>query len=127
MPVDIEQWRAEIGSFNNNGHFHGIIMKLELNLFNITSSLSQMLAFIFTLLFQYISNVDTAFYFLTIFCLISLSTVVLKFTVHSLFLCFNFSQHMYNQISIFYCLSTIKILNVLYSSYLLLLQHEDRK
>ena len=49
--VDIEQWRAEIGSFNN-GHFHGIIMKLELNLFNIISSLSQVLNFIFALLFH---------------------------------------------------------------------------
>ena len=104
MPVDIEQWCAEIGNFN--GHFHGIIMKLELNLFNIISSLSQVLVFIFALLFQYISNVDTAFYFLTKFCVFSLLTVVLKFTVHSIFF--------------------IKILNVLYSSYflhLLLLQH----
>ena len=103
-------------------------MKLELNLFNIISSLSQVLAFIFALLFQYISNVDTAFYFLTIFCVFSLLTAVLKFTVHFILLCFNFSQHIYNQISIFYCLNTIKILNVLYSSYflhLLLLQHGD--
>ena len=126
MLVDIEQWRAEIGSFN--GHFHGIIMKLELNLFNIISSLSQVLAFIFALLFQYISNVHTAFYFLKIFCVFFLSTVVLKFTVHNLFLCFNFSQYIYNQISIFYCLNTIKIFNVLYSGYflhLLLLQHGD--
>ena len=106
MPVDIEQWYAEIGNFN--GHFHGIIMKLELNLFNIISSLSQVLVFIFVLLFQYISNMDTAFYFLTKFCVFSLLTVVLKFTVHSIFF--------------------IKIFNVLYSSYflhLLLLQHGD--
>ena len=126
MPVNIEQWRAEIGNFN--GHFHGIIMKLELNLFNIISSLSQVLAFIFALLFQYISNVHAAFYFLTTFCVFFLSTVVLKFTIHNLFLCFNFSQHIYNQISIFYCLNTIEILNALYSGYflhLLLLQHGD--
>ena len=64
MPVDIEQWHTEIGNFN--GHFLGVIMKLELNLFNIISSLSQVLAFTFTLLFRYISNMDTAFYFLTI-------------------------------------------------------------
>ena len=83
-------------------------MKLELNLFNIISSLNQVLVFIFALLFQYISNVGTAFYFLTKFCVFSLLTVVLKFTVHSI--CF------------------IKIFNVLYSSYflhLLLLQHGD--
>ena len=83
-------------------------MKLELNLFNIISSLNQVLVFIFALLFQYISNVGTAFYFLTKFCVFSLLTVVLKFTVHSIFF--------------------IKILNVLYSSYflhLLLLQHGD--
>ena len=126
MSVDIEQWCTEIG--NCNGHFHGVIMKLELNLFNIISSLSQVLAFIFALLFQYISNVDTAIYFLTIFFVFALSIVVLKFTVHNLFLCFNFSQHINNQISIFYHLNIIKILNVLYSGYflhLLLLQHGD--
>ena len=65
MPVDNEQWHAEIGSFN--GHFHGVIMKLELNLFNIISSLSQVLAFTFAILFQYISNVATAFHILTYF------------------------------------------------------------
>ena len=126
MPVDIEQWRAEIGSFN--GHFLGVIMKLELNLLNIISSLNQVLALICALLFQYISNADTAFYFLTIFFVFALSTVVLKFTVYNLFLCFNFSKHIYNQISIFCCVNTIKILYVLYSCYflhLLLLQHGD--
>ena len=108
MPVDIEQWHAEIGSFN--GHFLGVIMKLELNLLNIISSLNQVLALICALLFQYISNADTAFYFLTIFFVFALSTVVLKFTVYNLFLCFNFSKHIYIQISIFCCVNTIKIL-----------------
>ena len=42
MPVEIEQWRAEIGNFN--GDFHGEIMKLELNLLNIISSLIKVLA-----------------------------------------------------------------------------------
>ena len=124
MPGDIEQWRAEIGSFN--GHFLGVIMKLELNLLNIISSLNQVLALICALLFQYISNADTAFYFLTIFFVFALSTVVLKFTVYNLFLCFNFSQHVYNQISIFCSVNVIKILSILYSGYflrLLLLQH----
>ena len=128
MPVDIEQWHAEIGSFN--GHFHGVIMKLELNLFNIISSLSQVLAFTFAILFQYISNVAAAFHILTIFFVFALSTVVLEFAVHNLFLCFDFSQHKYNQISIFHCLNTIKILNIPYSRYfldLLLLQHGDKK
>ena len=60
MPVDIEQWYPEIGSFNKN--FHGVIMSLKLNLFNIISSLSQGLAFIFAPLFQQVFNVDTAFY-----------------------------------------------------------------
>ena len=68
MPVDIEQWCTEIGSFN--GHFLGVIMKLELNLLNIISSLNQVLALICALVFQYISNVDTAFYFFNnIFCI----------------------------------------------------------
>ena len=127
MPVDIEQWCTEIGSFN--GHFLGVIMKLELNLLNIISSLNQVLALICALLFQYISNADTAFYFLTIFFVFALLTVVLKFTVYNLFLCFNFfSKHIYNQISIFCFVNTIKIFYVLYSCYflhLLLLQHGD--
>ena len=67
-------------------------MKLELNLLNFISSLSQVLALIFALLFQYIFNVDAAFYFLTIFFVFALLTAVLKFTVRDLFLCFNFSQ-----------------------------------
>ena len=126
MQVDIKQGLAEIGSFK--GHFHGVIMKLKVNLFNIISSLSQVLALIFALLYQYISNVDTAFYFVTIYFVFAMSNGVLKFTVHNLFLCFNFSQHIYNQISMFYCLNTIKIFNVLYSGYflhLILLQHGD--
>ena len=51
-----------------------------------------------------------------------------KFTVYNIFLYFNFSQQLYNQISIICCVNTIKILNVLYSGYflhLLLLQHGD--
>ena len=42
-------------------------MKLKVNLFNIISSLIQLPIAIFALLFQYISNVDITFYFLTIF------------------------------------------------------------
>ena len=84
MPVDNEQWHTEIGSFN--GNFHSVIMKLELNLINIISSLSQVLALVFALLFQYISNVDTAFCFLTIFFVFALSTFILKFTAYNLFL-----------------------------------------
>ena len=64
---------------------------------------------------------ETAFYFLTMFFVFALSTVVLKFTVYSLFLCFNFSQHVYNQISIFCCVNVIKILSILYSGYFLCL------
>ena len=126
MPADTEQWHAEIGSFN--GHFLGVIMKFELNLLNIISCLNQVLALTCALLFHYISNADTAFYFLTIFFVFALSTVVFKFTVYNLFLCFNFTKHIYNQISIFCCINTIKILYVLYSFYflhLLLLQHGD--
>ena len=79
MRVDIEQWHAEIGSFNR--HFLGVIMKLELNLLNIISSLNQVLALIFALLFQHISNMDNAFCFSKIFFVFALLTVVLKFSV----------------------------------------------
>ena len=44
MPVDIEQWRAEIGNFN--GCLHYAIIKLEINLFNIMVRVSQALALI---------------------------------------------------------------------------------
>ena len=67
MPVDIEQWRAETGSFN--GHFLGVIIKLELNLLNIISSLNQVLALICALLFQYISNADSFLFFNNTFCI----------------------------------------------------------
>ena len=39
------------------------------------------------------------------------STVVLKFSIHNLCLCFKFNQHMYNQIPFLYCLNTIKTVN----------------
>ena len=124
--VDIHKWLAEVSSFYED--IRRVTMKLEVNLFYIILSLSQVLAFIFALLFalQYISNVGTAFCFLTIFFVFALSTVVLKFTVHNLYLCFKFIQHMYNQISIFYYLNAIKTLNSLFSGYILhlfLLQH----
>ena len=61
MPVDIEQWLAKSGDFS--GHFHSVMKKLELNLFNIILSLIQVPAFTFPLLCQYISKVDTVFYF----------------------------------------------------------------
>ena len=66
-------------------------------------------------------------FFNNIFCICFVGCC-LKFTVYNLFLCFNFSKHIYNQISIFCCVNTIKILYVLYSCYylqLLLLQHGD--
>ena len=124
--VDIHKWLAEVSSFYED--IRRVTMKLEVNLFYIILSLSQVLAFIFALLFalQYISNVGTAFCFLTIFFVFALPTVVLKFTVHNLYLCFKFIQHMYNQISIFYYLNAIKTLNSLFSGYILhlfLLQH----
>ena len=124
--VDIHKWLAEISSFYED--IRRVTVKLEVNLFYIILSLSQVLAFIFALLFalQYISNVGTAFCFLTIFFVFALPTVVLKFTVHNLYLCFKFIQHMYNQISIFYYLNAIKTLNSLFSGYILhlfLLQH----
>ena len=88
--VDIHKWRAEISSFYED--IHSVTMKLEVNLLYIILSLSQVLAFIFALLFalQYISNVGTAFCFLTIFFVFVLPTVVLKFTVHNLYLFFKF-------------------------------------
>ena len=88
--VDIHKWLAEISSFYED--IRRVTVKLEVNLFYIILSLSQVLAFIFALLFalQYISNVGTAFCFLTIFFVFALPTVVLKFTVHHLYLCFKF-------------------------------------
>ena len=107
MPVDNEQWHTEIGSFN--GNFHSVIMKLELNLINIISSLSQVLALAFALLFQYISNVDTAFCFLTIFFCICFVNFYLE--IHSLQSFSVLISHF--QISFSCCVNTIKILTVL--------------
>ena len=117
MLVDIEQWHAKIGSFN--GHFYGVIMKLELNLFNIISSLSEVLAIIFALLFQYISNLDTAFYSSSMSFVFVLSTVVLKLTVYNIIL-YLISVIIYTiRFQFVCCVNTIKILNVLYSGYFL--------
>ena len=76
MPVDIEQWLAEIGNFN--GCLHYAIIKSEINLLNI-----MVRAIILTL----------NFHFLIIFFIFVSLSIVLNLTVNNTGLCFKFYQH----------------------------------
>ena len=80
MPVDAEQWRAEIGNFN--GCLHYAVIKLKLNLFHVMTNVSQFLVFLLAILLQCISKGNTASCFLTYFVFI-MSPVVLELTPHA--------------------------------------------
>ena len=79
MPVDIEQWHAEIG--NSNSCLHYAIIKLEVNLFNIMVRITQVLALILAIIFQYVFKINRALHFLNISFVSILLFIVLKFTV----------------------------------------------
>ena len=89
MPVDIEQWHAEIGNFK--GCLHYGIIKFEINLFNIMVRVSQ--ALILPIISQCVFKINTAFHFLNIFFIFVSLFVVLKLTVTNTGLCFEFYQH----------------------------------
>ena len=120
MPVDAEQWRTEIGSFN--GCLHYAVIKLKSNLFHIVTSVSQVLMFLLAVLLQYISKHNTASCFLTSFVFI-MSPVVSELTFHAVCICF---RHLTKQILTLH--NIINLVNVLSIGYfihlvLLLLQH----
>ena len=122
MPVDIVQWHAEIGNFN--GYLHCVIIKLKLNFLNITSKVSQLIAFVLWTILICIFNINAIFYSLTIFAVFPFSPVVLKY----LCLWFKLSQLICNQLPFSYYLNIIKTIIVVLSGYflhLLLLQHGD--
>lgn len=116
MPVDIEQWRAEIG--NINGCLHYTIITLELNLFNIIVRVSQALALMLAIISQYIFKINTDFYLLNIIFVFFLF-IVLRFTATDTILCFKFKQHFHKQIPFWNCLNTSTVVNVVPSGYLL--------
>ena len=98
MLVDIEQWHAEIGNFNWCLHY--AIIRLEMNLFNIMVRVSQVLALILAIIFQYVFKINRAFHFLNIIFVFVLLFIVLKFTVTNIGLCFEFNQHCHKQLEI---------------------------
>ena len=61
MPVDTEQWHAEIGNFN--GCLHYAVIKLKLNLFHIMTGANQVLVFLLAIPLQRISKDNTAYCF----------------------------------------------------------------
>ena len=109
MPVDIEQWRTEIWNFN--GCLHYAIIKLEINLFNIIR-VSQALALIIAIIFQYIFKINKAFHFLNIIFVFVLLFIILKFIVTNIGLCFQFNQNCHKQIPYLHCLNTVIVVNV---------------
>ena len=121
MPVDIEQWHAEIGTFPWCNY--EIRTKLAQHHFKSKPKASSVFQYYFSTFLMWTLLFIFWQYFLYLLCrLLSWNS---QFTI---FFCFNFSQHIYNQISIFCCINTIEIFNVLYSDYflhLLLLQHVD--
>ena len=124
MPVDAEQWRAEIGNFN--GCLHYAVIKLKLNLSHIMTSVSQVLVFLLAILLQWISKDSTASCFLSFFVFV-MSPVVSELTLHAVCLCFEF-RHLTKQIPTLQ--NIINLVNVLSIGYfihlfLLLLQHGD--
>ena len=90
MPVDIEQWHAEVWNFS--GCLHYAIIKLEINLFNIMVRVSQALALILAIISQYVVKINRAFHFLHIIFAFVLLFIVLKFTVTNDGLCFEFNH-----------------------------------
>ena len=113
---------------NTNRCLHSAIVKLELNLFNIMLSVSQVLTLILAIMFEYILKVSTAFCFLNLLFIFIFSLTVLQFTIANLSLCFVFSQYFYKQISFSPCLYAVNIVTVASSGYflnLLVFQHWD--
>ena len=89
---------------------------------------SQTLALILAIIFQYVFKINRAFHFLNITFVFVLLFIVLKFTVTNIGLCFEFNQHCHKQTPYLYCLNTVIVVNVVVCGYflhLLLLQHGD--
>ena len=61
IPIDIEQWHAEIGNFN--GYLQHSIVKLYLNLLNLLSYIVLMFICIFVLTFSLTTKLQAFWYF----------------------------------------------------------------
>ena len=115
MPVDAEQWHAEIGNFN--GCLHYAVIMLKLNLFHIMTSASQ---YYFNA-FQ--KTILPASFFLTSSVFI-VSPIVSELTIHAVCLCFEF-RHLTKKIPTLHIINLVNVLSTGYFIHLLLLQHED--
>ena len=75
-----------------------MIIKLEINLFNIMVRVSQVLALILAIIYQYIFKINSAFYFLNIIFVFVFLFIILQFTVANTGLYFGFNQRFHKQI-----------------------------
>ena len=75
-----------------------MIIKLEINLFNIMVRVSQVLALILAIIYQYIFKINNAFYFLNIIFVFVFLFIILQFTVANTGLYFGFNQRFHKQI-----------------------------
>lgn len=114
MPIHTEQWQGEIGNFN--GCLHHAIIKLKLNLFNIMTTISQVLVFLLAILHPYISKVNIVSCFFFTFCIMSL--VASELTADTLCLCFKF-RYFIKQIPTFYCLNSFNVISVISTGYVI--------
>ena len=114
MPVDIEQWQVEIGHFN--GCLHHTIVKLKLNLFNIITSVSQVIMFLLAILHLCISkvNIVSCFYYL----LYIVCHLLPQNSQFILFVCFKF-RYLIKQIPILHCLNIINLISVISTGYVI--------
>ena len=82
MPVDIEQWRAGIGSFNGCCQYP--VAGIELRVYNIFSAIV-MSACVFLLILLCISNLSTILHFLLVSSVFTFSHSVLELLIHKIF------------------------------------------
>ena len=87
MPVDAEQWRAEIGNFN--GCLHYAVIKLKLKLFHIMTNVSQVLVFLLAILLSVHFKRQYYLLLFNIFCIYHV-TCCLRTHTYTICLCFKF-------------------------------------
>ena len=104
MPVDIEQWRAGIGSFIGCCQYP--VARIELRVYNIFSAIV-MSACVFLLILLCISNLNTILHFLLVSSVFTFSPSVLELLIHKisclkiniLLYCIGSVSYIYQQIS----------------------------
>ena len=118
MPIDIEQWRAEIGNFN--GHSQHSIVNLYLNLSNLLSYIVLMFICIFVLTLSLIIKLQS-FWVFAIGFLYAISSLVSVSFLWSNILKLIFPER--PSTNYFYVITFIDVLYSTYYLHILLLQN----